>query len=552
VGVGIGVNITLIHLHRMSSEANNTSETCNSPKRTRFPPEPNGYLHLGHLKAMMFDFEYHPDCECILRLDDTNPETEKAEYVKSIIEDVEWLGFKPSKVTYTSDYFMKLWEFAIDLINADKAYVDLTPPETIKIMRNQGIESNYRSYPSKWHLDEFEKMHSDPNYPEDYGVLRLKIDMQNVNHTLRDPIAYRVRKAEHYRTGKTWQIYPTYDYSHGIVDALEKISHSYCTMEFYVRREQYYWPVKQLGLEPAMVQEFGRLNVENNVLSKRKIIELVQKGQVTGFDDARLLTIRGLRKRGFTAEILRNIVSHCSMDRHDNNLEQSLIDYHLREVLTKTAHRAFAVIDPIKLEVVDHVEDRSCEHASGTTDPAHLTTLSKEIWIENSDFREEDEKSYFRLAPGKTIRLRYADFVEYVGHAADFVQVKNIIPANPKKIKGVIHWVSVQFSKKARFELFTDLLEEGHYNEKSKKVKDGYVEDWVANDILSNPNPVYQFERLGYFKYDRTDSTDNVPVFIQVVSLVDKNKAKIEPPAKKFHIWTGEGNGGKSFLTNLP
>lgn len=528
----------------MSSEAQ-------TPKRTRFPPEPNGYLHLGHLKAMMFDFEYHPNCECILRLDDTNPETEKAEYVKSIIEDVEWLGFKPSQVTYTSDYFMPLWEFAKELIKSGKAYVDFTPPETIKTMRHNGEECAYRSLAPEWHLAEFDQMQTDPNYPEDHAVLRLKIDMQNVNHTLRDPIAYRVRKAEHYRTGKTWQIYPTYDYSHGIVDALEKINYSYCTMEFYVRREQYYWSVKQLGLEPAMVQEFGRLNVENNILSKRKIIELVQKGQVTGFDDARLLTIRGLRKRGFTAEILRNIVSHCSMDRHDNHLEQSLIDYHLREVLTKTAHRAFAVIDPIKLEVLDHVEDRSCEHASGTTDPAHLTTLAKDIWIERSDFREVDEKSYFRLAPGKTIRLRYADFVEYVSHTPDLIQVKNIIPANPKKIKGVIHWVSTPFSTRARFELFNDLFEEGQYNEKSKEVKDGYIEEWVSNDILSNPNPVYQFERLGYFKFDRLDPVDNVPVFIQVVGLVDKNKAKIEPSTKKFQIWTGEGNGGKSVITEV-
>ncbi len=542
----------------MSAETHNSSTP-----RTRFPPEPNGYLHLGHLKAMMFDFEHHAGCECILRLDDTNPETEKAEYVQSIIEDVEWFGFKPSKVTYTSDYFTNLWKLALVLIRDGKAYVDLTAPEMIKTMRHNGEECIYRSMPPEWHLAEFEKMQSDPEYPEDHAVLRLKIDMQNVNHTLRDPIAYRVRKAEHYRTGKTWQIYPTYDYSHGIVDALEKITHSYCTMEFYVRRDQYYWPVKQFGLEPATVQEFGRLNVENNVLSKRKIIELVQKGQVTGFDDARLLTIRGLRKRGFTAEILRNIVSHCSMDRHDNNLEQSLIDYHLREVLTKTAHRAFAVIDPVKIEVIDHIENRSCEHVSGTSDPAHLTTLTKQMWIERSDFREVDEKSYFRLAPGKTIRLRYADFVEYVDHTADLIRVKNTVPANPKKIKGVIHWVSTEFSQPVRFELFSELLEDGQYNSKSKEVKDGYVENWVMNDVLFNANPVYQFERLGYFRFDRCDP-DGRPVFIQVVGLVDKNKVKVEtvavnkekpapkeenPVEKKFVIWTGEGNQGKSFLS---
>ena len=230
---------------------------------TRFPPEPNGYLHLGHLKAMMFDFNKHSDCQCILRLDDTNPEAEKQHYVDAIIEDVKWLGLKPYKITYTSDYFDQLYIYAIELIKKNKAYVDLSSGIEIKEKRRAGIESIYRNYPIDWQLEQFEKMNNG-EYSEDTAVLRLKIDMQNNNHTLRDPIAYRIKNAPHYRTSNKWKIYPSYDYSHGLVDSLENITYSYCIMEFYIRRDQYYWPVKELGLHCAEVEEFGRLNVENN------------------------------------------------------------------------------------------------------------------------------------------------------------------------------------------------------------------------------------------------------------------------------------------------
>lgn len=534
-------------------------ENVDRQKHTRFPPEPNGYLHLGHLKAMMFDFA--TGNHCILRMDDTNPETEKEEYVNSIIEDTKWLGFNPIKITATSDYFDYLFEAAKILIKADKAYVDLTKPDEIKQMRHAGLASEFRDsskYNTDWHLNEFLRMQNG-EYSEGTAVLRLKIDMKNVNHTLRDPIAYRVKFANHYRTKDKWRVYPSYDYSHGIVDALEEITDSFCTMEFYVRREQYYWPVLRLNeilasnssktsedaetplkpLIPAVVKEFGRLNVENNLLSKRKIIELVKNNSVTGFDDPRLLTIRGLRRRGFTPEILKAIVGRCSDSRQDNVITQSLIDYHLREVLDQTSIRVFGVLDPIELEIVDHKEDRDCNHPHVIDETSHNTRLTKNVYIERADFKEQDEKGYFRLAPGKTIRLRYADFLEYLSHnhtnndtgsgitdnleiKAEIkvnIQVKNAIPVNPKKIKGVIHWTSTTTSFLAKFEQFDDLLENGVFNPNSKTCYKGYVENYVLQDL----NKTYQFERVGYYKFDRYDE-DGIPVFIRVVKLVDKYK----------------------------
>ena len=481
---------------------------------TRFPPEPNGYLHLGHLKAMMFDFKKHSGCQCILRLDDTNPEVEKQHYVDSIIDDVEWLGLKPYKITYTSDYFEQLHIYAIELIKKNKAYVDLSSGAEIKEKRHAGIESVSRNYSIDWHLQQFEKM-THGQYLEDSAVLRLKIDMQNNNHTLRDPIAYRIKNAPHYRTGNQWKIYPTYDYSHGLVDSLENITYSYCTMEFDIRREQYYWPMKELGLYSAKVEEFGRLNVENNLLSKRKILSLVNNGSVSSLSDPRLLTLRGLRRRGFTPQILKDIVAHFGMNRHDSNIKKGLIDYHLRDVLNLTSPRAFAVIDPIEVDISDHVGEKVCKNGD------HSTILSKKIYIDRTDFREIDDKSYYRLAPNKTVRLRYADFIEYVSHEKQGslvtkIIVKNVIPPNPKKIRGIIHWVSESDLVAVNFELYQDLLANENYNPLSIIITSGYVEKYVMEDITKT----YQFERLGYFKFDRWEN--QIPVFIRVVGLVDK------------------------------
>ena len=487
---------------------------------TRFPPEPNGYLHLGHLKAMMFDFNLHEGCECILRLDDTNPETEKQEYVDNIIKDVEWLGFKPCKITYTSDYFKDLYNFAIDLIKMNLAYVDFTPAKEMREMRHAGIESEYRNKSVEFNLEEFNNM-ANRVYKEGEAVLRLKIDMKNNNHTLRDPIAYRIKYAHHYRVKDVYCIWPSYDYSHGIVDALEKITHSYCTTEFMVRRDLYYWPVVKLGLVPATVVEFGRLNVEDNVLSKRKILDYIKTEKVSGFDDPRLLTITGLRRRGFTANILKSIVSRVSMERHDTILTKSWIDHHLRSILDKEAPRCFAVINPIKLIISDENNIVECEHLNHPINDMgkHKTILSKNLYIETSDFKEVDKKNYHGLAPNKTVRLRYAYFVKCVGFKESEITVEKTMPENSKKIKGILHWVSEEDSVEAIFELYDPLLKEGDYNKDSKIVRYGRVEKAV---LEFSKDTTFQFERLGYFRIDRYE--DEVPVFIRVINLMDKFK----------------------------
>lgn len=501
---------------------------------TRFPPENSlNSLHLGHLKAMMYDFELNTGCKCILRMDDTNPETEKMEYVDGIIKDVEWLGFTPWKLTYTSDYFDKLIEFAFILISNGKAYVDFTPIDKMKEMRHTGEESGYRNYPIDWHITEFTNM-INRKYESGFAVLRLKIDMKNSNHTLRDPVAYRINYFPHYRTGTKYVIYPSYDYSHGIVDALENITFSYCTTEFYIRREQYYWPVKELGLKPAEVREFGRLNVEGNVLSKRKIKKLIEETKVSNFDDPRLLTIEGLKRRGFTPKILRNIISTVTnfesdkFNTNDTNISQHFIDHCLREELDKIAPRMFAVIDPLKINIINFDGDmKDCEHPNHSNNPEmgiHNTIITKNIYIEKSDFKNTDSKDYYRLTHEKPVRLRYSDFIKYNKENDDgSLDVELIVPENPKKIKGVIHWISFEDSIEAKFELYNHPLffekdSELFFNDKSKEVYYGRVE----NSVMKNLEISYQFERLGYFKFDRFE--DDKPVFIRIVDLFNKYK----------------------------
>jgi|688.fasta_scaffold19236_5 glutaminyl-tRNA synthetase len=491
----------------------------------RFPPEPSASLHLGHLKAMMIDFEHNIDCKCILRMDDTNPNTEKQEYVDGIIDDVKWLGFNPYKITYTSDYFNKLYEYAILLIKNNFAYVDLSNGETISDMRHKGIESEFRNKPIEWHLDNFEMM-KNGSYKENEAVLRLKIDMNNPNHTLRDPIAYRILHTSHYRTGTEWKIYPSYDYSHGIVDAIENITYSYCTMEFYVRRDQYYWPINRLNelgekLEPATVREFGRLSVENNYLSKRKIKELINLGYIDNFDDPRLLTIKGLKERGFTPELLKKIITeNTGMSKTDTCLTEDLINHYIRSYYDDNALRVFGVIDPIKVTILSDNIIIPCKHPNHPTKDLgiHETILTNNIIIERDDFREKDDPSYYRLAPNKTIRLRYNDFFKYDSHDDKEIRVLPIIPENPKKIKGVIHWVSSEYSTKCIFEIYDTLLKDGKFNESSKKIYNGYIENFVMEKI--NENLPFQLERVGFFKFYKF--IDGNPVFRKIIGLVDK------------------------------
>lgn len=528
------------------------TETSNDdmPHITRFPPEPNGYLHMGHLKAMMFDFDLFtaPGSKCILRMDDTNPEAEKEEYVKGICEDVKWLGYQYSDLTYTSDYFPRLYECAVELIKMGHAYVDFSSAEEIKSMRHAGLESKDRSASVETNLENFENMRKG-KYEENGAVLRLKIDMQNDNHSLRDPIAYRIKYTPHIRTKSEWCIYPSYDYSHGLVDAFELITDSFCTMEFFVRREQYYWPVLKLkekfGLKPATVLEFGRLNIEGVELSKRKIVPLIEKGIIGGFDDPRLFTIRGLKRRGFTPEILKKIVSHAGMGRTPTTIAKSLIDYELRTILDRDSHRVFAVMDPLYVKIVNNdlseksASSRMCDHPnhpSDKTKSTHTTELTENIVIEKSDFRSVDSPDYYRLAPGKVIRLRYADFVEYVSHDGKCITVRDCVPDKPKKIKGVIHWVKAD-APKIIFEIYDDLYDSDGVVKPNSQIHrhngmiENYVEDYLVEHVKESDenrsNIVFQFERLGYFKFDRfviDFEKDNapIPVFIRIIDLADK------------------------------
>jgi glutaminyl-tRNA synthetase len=459
--------------------------------RTRFPPEPNGYLHLGHIKAMLYDFEYHPGCDCTLRLDDTNPDAEKQEYVNGILEDVAWMGFKPTRVTYTSDYFGALYDYAEELIRRGKAYVDFSTPEAIKEGRATGTESPWRSKDVDWNLTTFRAMRTG-DYAEGECVLRLKINMADQNPNLRDPIAYRIRKTPHYRTGTAWCIYPSYDYSHGIVDALEQITHSYCTQEFYIRRPQYLWPVLELGLTPATVVEFGRLNVEGVTLSKRKILDLVARGEVEGFDDPRLFTVRGLRRRGFTPSVLKTLAGMSSMDRKDTELSRAIVTHVLRTELGVTAPKAMAVMKPLRVRIL------------GDPDRA--------VFIETTDFREVDSPDYYRLAPGKSVRLRFDSVVSYVSHTADEVVVRPVEPA--PKVKGIIHWLPVVTARPAWFHVYDD--DAGLTR----------LLGWIREDVSTAIGAIYQFERLGFFRVD-AHTADGVPIFILIVSLLNKFDAPV-------------------------
>lgn len=490
---------------------------------TRFPPEPNGFLHFGHTKSIIQN--YSGENKCHLRLDDTNPSSEKQEFVDGIIEDLKWLGYDPGQITYTSDYFDLLYEYSILLIKNGYAYVDFTEKDKMRDERHNGIENEYRNKPIEYHLNEFENM-KNGKYKESECVLRLKIDMKNLNHVLRDPIAYRINHTPHYKTKNKWCMYPSYDYSHGIIDALEKITHSYCTTEFYIRRDLYFWTpfkLKELGidLEVAEEYEYGKLLVENNILSKRNINKLILDNSVTGYDDPRLLTLRGLRRRGFTPSMIKKIVSTSGLDKKDTIVNTEFIDYVIREELNQNAHRGFAVLDPLEVEIInfDDIENKNVKHPNHPFQKDfgdHEKELSKIIYIEKEDFREIHDKNYYRFTPENKVRLKYHDFFKYKNYNDNKLTIEYTQVENPKKVKGCIHWVGKDDAVEAIFELYTDLAPNGIYDPNSKIVKYGYVEKYCLTREL------WQFERLGYFKLDRYEN--NKPVFLRVTGLFDKNK----------------------------
>jgi len=532
---------------------------------TRFPPEPNGYLHIGHAKSICLNFGLAAEFggKTNLRFDDTNPCKEETEYVDSIIENVHWLGFDwEGRLFYASDYFGQLYEWAVQLIKAGKAYVcDLTADE-IREYRGTptepGRDSPYRNRSIEENLDLFARMKAG-EFPDGARTLRAKIDMASPNFNLRDPIMYRILHADHHRTGSEWCIYPMYDYAHGQSDSIEGITHSICTLEFEDHRPLYDWYIEAIGIYHPQQIEFDRLNLTYTLLSKRKLLTLVQDGHVRGWDDPRMPTLAGIRRRGYTPEALRNFCASIGLSKTNGTIELGRLEYFVREDLNKRAPRVMAVLRPLKV-VIDNYPEGQVElmdAVNNPEDPAEGTRkvpFSKVLYIEQDDFREDPPKEFFRLSPGREVRLRYAYFLKCTGvvkdAAGEIVEVHcTYDPAtyggnapDKRKVKATIHWVSAAQAVAGEVRLYDNLF----LKEDPGQVEEG--QDFTANlnpkslellvDCKLEPSlaePVagarYQFERLGYFCVD-ADSTPGKPVFNRTVTLKD-TWAKIEKRGKQ-------------------
>ena len=520
---------------------------------TRFPPEPNGYLHIGHAKSICLNFGIAKEFggTCNLRFDDTNPTKEDTEYVESIIEDVRWLGFDwAERLYYASDYFEKLYDYACDLIRAGRAYVDSLTPEEIREHRGTltapGRESPYRNRPVEENLDLFSRMRAG-EFPDGEHVLRAKIDMTSPNINMRDPTLFRIRRAHHHRTGDRWCIYPMYDYTHCISDALEGITHSICTLEFEDHRPLYDWVLDHLPVpcHPRQI-EFARLNLTHTVLSKRKLLELVQDGHVSGWDDPRMPTLRGMRRRGYTPEAIRAFCERIGVAKRDSVVEIALLEHAVREDLNRRAPRAMAVLRPLRLLVENYPEDRTEEFVVPTNpeDPSagsRRVPFSRALYIERDDFREVPPPRYFRLAPGREVRLRGAYLVRCVGIVRDprteeIVEIRcTYDPAtrggsapDGRKVRSTIHWVSAAHALPATVRLYDHLFVSENPG----------GDDWLSElnpDSLvtlpscrvepslagASPGSCWQFERQGYFCADVLDSRPGALVFNRTVALKD-------------------------------
>ena len=517
---------------------------------TRFPPEPNGYLHIGHAKSICLNFGLAQEFggKCNLRFDDTNPSKEETEYVDSIIEDVRWLGFDwDDRMFYASDYFDQLYDWAIQLIKAGKAYVcDLTAEEVREYRgtpQEPGKESPYRNRSVEENLDLFERMRAG-EFPDGSRTLRTKIDMASPNFNMRDPVMYRILRAEHHRTGNKWCIYPMYDYAHGESDSIEGITHSICTLEFEDHRPLYDWYVENLGIHAPRQIEFDRLSLTNTVLSKRKLLALVREKYVSGWDDPRMPTICGFRRRGYTPESIRNFCANIGVSKTNGLLEFGLLEHYLREDLNKRALRVMAVLDPLKV-VIDNYPDDLVEHMEAVNNPedesagTRTVPFSKVLYIEKDDFREDPPKQYFRLSPGREVRLRYGYLVTCTGvvkdDAGEVIEVHcTYDPAtrggnapDGRKVKSTMHWVSAAHALDCEVRLYDTLFLEGKdtddlasaFNPNSLQKKAAKIEPSVKD---AAPLTKYQFERVGYFCADKEPG-----VFNRTVALRD-TWAKVE------------------------
>ncbi len=519
---------------------------------TRFPPEPNGYLHIGHAKSICLNFglakKYGGATN--LRFDDTNPVKEDTEYVDSIKQDIKWLGFTWANELYASDYFEQLYDWAVALIKKGLAYVDDQTQEEIRLNRGTvttaGTNSPYRNRSAEENVDLFARMRAG-EFPDGSKVLRAKIDMAHPNMLLRDPIMYRILHADHHRTGSAWCIYPMYDYAHGECDSIEKITHSICTLEFDVHRPLYDWFIEQLEIFPSHQYEFARLNLTYTVMSKRKLLQLVQEKVVAGWDDPRMPTISGMRRRGYTPAAIRAFAERVGVAKRDNVIDLGLLEFSVREDLNKTAPRRMAVLNPLKVVITNF--DEGCtelikcvnnpeDESAGTRE----VPLTREIYIERDDFMEDPPKKYYRLSPGGEVRLRYGYLIkcdEVIKNAAgEVVELRCTYDpqsagggsSDGRRVKGVIHWVSVQTAVEAQARLYSTLFDredpeectEGttfldNLNPDSLTVSRVYMEPSLTDAAVGD---TFQFERLGYFCKD-SDSTPTHPIFNRTVTLKD-------------------------------
>jgi len=535
---------------------------------TRFPPEPNGYLHIGHAKSICLNFGLAKDYNgiCNLRFDDTNPSKEDIEYTESIKTDVRWLGFHwGDRLYYASDYFDRLYTYALKLIRDGKAYVDSLSAEEIREYRGTltkpGKDSPYRYRTVEENLDLFERMRAG-EFTDGSHVLRAKIDMAAPNLLMRDPTLYRIRKVPHHRTGDQWCIYPMYDYAHCLSDSIEGITHSVCTLEFENNRPLYDWILDQLNTDchPQQI-EFARLNLTYTVLSKRKLIELVEQGLVSGWDDPRMPTISGFRRRGYTPESIRNFCERIGVAKRDSIVDIAFLEYCIREELNKQAPRVMSVLHPLRV-IIDNYPEGQVEDLDAVNNPedpemgTRKVPFSRVLYIEREDFREDAPKKFFRLAPGREVRLRYAYFVRCVNlvkdertgevielHCTYDPETRGGDAPDGRKVKATLHWVSAAHAIQAEVRLYDHLFlkanpddtEEGtdfktHFNPNSLEILTScQVEPSLAG---ATPGSRYQFERIGYFCVDSIDSSDPALVFNRTVSLRD-TWAKIEKGQQK-------------------
>jgi glutaminyl-tRNA synthetase len=521
---------------------------------TRFPPEPNGYLHIGHAKSICLNFglanKYNGKTN--LRFDDTNPVKEDVEYVDSIMEDVKWLGFDwEDRLFYASDYFEQLYEYAVILIRKGLAYVDDQSAEEISETRGTptrpGKESPFRNRSVEENIDLFARMRAG-EFPDGTRVLRARVDMASPNMHMRDPVLYRILHAHHHRTGDAWCIYPMYDFAHGQSDSIERITHSVCTLEFEVHRPLYDWFIREIGIYAPRQIEFARLNLSYTVMSKRKLLELVKEGYVSGWDDPRMPTICGLRRRGYTPESIRTFAETIGVAKRDNVIDVSLLEFCIREDLNKRANRIMGVLNPLKVVLDNYPDDlvEEMESVNNPEDPAAGTRkvpFSKELWIERDDFMEEPPNKFFRLAPGREVRLRSAYIIrcesvvkdpatgEITGlHCTYDPMTRSGMPDSNRKVKGTLHWVSAKHALEAEVRLYDRLFvvenpdeaPEGKsykdfLNPDSLKTVRAFVEPSAST---ASAGDRFQFERIGYFCVDK-DSVTGKPLFNRVVPLKD-------------------------------